>query len=111
MSNAKQYLCSHLVSLAWNGRRTSANMEKIWGTGAALNAEEAIQPGTALRLECPEFTLETKVVQCIREDDGYFIDVEFKPGYTWTPDVFEPQHLTDPDILLVRKLLSEITPR
>jgi hypothetical protein len=109
MSEAKQYLCSHLVALVWNGRRTSANMEKIWSGGVTLNAEEFIEPGAALRVESPEFALDTHVVQCMREDDGYFIDVEFEPGYEWTPELFEPKHLTDPDILLIRKLLSEIS--
>jgi hypothetical protein len=111
MSEAKQYLCSHLVTLVWNGRRTSANMEKIWSRGATLNAEESIGLGAALRLESPEFTLDTHVVQCTPEDDGHFIDVEFEPGYEWTPELFEPKHLLDPNILLARKLLSEITPR
>lgn len=111
MSEEKQFLCSHLVAVVWTGGRTSANMEKIWPGGATLNSEEALEPGTRIRLEAPEFTLETRVVHCKVEDDGYFVDVAFEPGYRWTPEHFEPAHLTDPDILLVRKLLSEMSER
>ncbi|MCU1258319.1 MAG: hypothetical protein JWO80_1204 [Bryobacterales bacterium] len=109
MNEVKQFLCSHLVALSWNGRGTSANMEKIWSSGATLNAEECIEAGTRLRIESPRFLFDTRVVKCTNEPDGHFIDVEFEGGYEWTPELFEPDHLTDPDILLVRKLLTEIS--
>jgi hypothetical protein len=110
MSKAKQYLCSHLVTMIWNDQRASANMEKIWARGATLNAEEAIAAGTYLRMESPEFAMDVHVTGCVGEPDGFFVDVEFEPGYEWTPEQFEPMHLTDPDILLVRKLLSKLSP-
>ncbi len=111
MTDAKQYLCSHLVMLVWNGHHATANLEKIWATGATLNAEEAIPPGSALHLECPEFRIHAHVTKCTLEEDGHLIDVDFPPGYEWTPERFQPKHMTDPDILLVRKLLSEISPQ
>lgn len=82
-------------------------MEKIWSNGATLNAEECLEVGALVRIEAPEFLLETRVVQCTQEEDGHFIDVEFQGGFEWTRERFEPAHLTDPDILLVRKLLRE----
>lgn len=86
-------------------------MEKIWASGATFNAEEDVEAAVPVRVEADEFTLDAHVVQCTREEDGYFLDVKFEPGYDWTPERFEPKHLTDTDILLVRRLLSEIAPR
>ena len=105
---AKEYLCSHLVTLHWDGRRASANLEKIWDRGATVNAEECIARGAEVRIASLECDLKCRVVSCLAEEAGHFIDVEFADEYVWSPERFEPDHMTDPDILLVQKLLQEI---
>ncbi len=110
MSDAKQFLCSHLVTLSSGGHRIPANLEKIWSSGVTLNAEECLPPGASVTIECPEFVLETSVVSCSLADDGHLIEANFQDGYVWSPELFQPHHFTDPDILLVRKMLAELLP-
>ena len=105
----KHYLCSHLVMLHWNSRKASANLERIWTHGATINAEECIEPGTELLISLPEYDLTTRVIGCSAEAAGHFIEVEFQEGYEWTPQRFEPRHLTDPDVVRVHRMLSEMS--
>ncbi len=103
MSEPKQFLCSHLVTVLWSGQRASANMEKIWSGGATVNLEQPIPPGCAIEIASHEWRVAGTVAQCRHEDDGYIADLEFVSGYKWHKENFEPEHLTDLDMLLLRK--------
>ncbi len=97
MKTEQQFLCSHLITLVRNGRRSIANLERIWAEGATVNAEEPFEPGEQLQL--PDLGTTAHVVFAEVDDAGHFIDLEFSPSYRWSVEKFRPQHLTDPALL------------
>ncbi len=97
MNPEKQFLCSHLITVMENNRKTTANLERIWAGGATVNAEESIDPGTELHL--PDLGVTARVVFTEVDDAGFYLDLEFTPPYRWTVEQFRPQHLTDPALL------------
>ncbi|MBN9661426.1 MAG: hypothetical protein J0H49_24740 [Acidobacteria bacterium] len=99
----ERYLCSSLVSIqlpaSGSGeRKLEANLEEISPSGAYLNVEEPLQPPLKLRILCSDSKGEHRldgVVTGSFEDPaaGYYIEVKFKSGTKWSPEVFQPNHL------------------
>jgi hypothetical protein len=108
MNPEKQYLCSHLVTVRWAGGETMGNLEKIWSRGATLDVEEGVAVGAELFLTLNTDIVRATVTACKEDKAGTLLDVEFESSYTWNQERFCPEHFTDPDIVLVRKLLSEL---
>lgn len=96
-----QFLCSHLITLQDDGNRMTANLERIWSTGATVNSEEPVEPGTELYL--PDLQAHARVTFAEEDDAGHYLDLEFTPPYQWTRAQFEPQHLTDPSLIANRE--------
>ena len=97
MNPEPQYLCSHLITVLESGRRWVANLEKIWASGATVNAESSIDCGTELHL--PDLGATARVVFAEADQFGYYLDLEFLPPYRWSVDAFRPEHLTDPNLI------------
>ncbi|HEX4136727.1 MAG TPA: hypothetical protein VHY84_19100 [Bryobacteraceae bacterium] len=97
--NPQRYLCSHLVALKNNSRAPAvnlfANLEEIWASGAVLEAEEPMDPGTNLELRGGSATFVGRVMQVERHELGWRLEVEFSPLTPWTVEKFAPQHLLD----------------
>jgi len=94
-------LCADLVDVQWkdpNGRtrRGVANLEDISLSGACLQVERPVPPGTAFRITYPNGELTGKVKYCVFRDIGYFLGIEFEPGSRWSERHYRPQHLLDP---------------
>ncbi len=97
MTPEPQYLCSHLITVVDSGRSLVANLEKIWASGATVNAESPIDCGTKVTL--PDLGATARVVFAEADEFGYYLDLEFLAPYRWTVGAFRPQHLTDPNLL------------
>ena len=106
----KQFLCSHLVSVQVAEREFTANLEGIWTEGASLDSDEALPEGTPLRITAGNVVFSGTVRACVADEAGHLVEVVFEPGSEWSPERFKPTHLTDPDIVLVRKLLGDMVP-
>jgi hypothetical protein len=98
----KTFLCSHLVTLRWNNLETAANLEKISASAATANAEEALPVGAAVTLSTGLCELSGTVTHCELDPCGYLLEIAL--DREWSPELFSPDHLFDPDVLLVDKL-------
>lgn len=100
-------LCADLVPLEWTDpvgrtRRTMANLEDISLSGACLQIEQQITPGTKVRFTVTKGTLSGEVRYCTFREIGYFVGIQFDPGVRWTSRMFRPMHLLDPRSLAER---------
>jgi hypothetical protein len=98
-------LCADIVDVQWkdkNGRtrRAVANLEDISISGACVQVDKPIAPQTTLRISYPEGELLGKVCYCVYREIGYFLGIEFEPGFRWSLRQYRPQHLLDPRRLL-----------
>lgn len=104
-------LCADLVDVQWkdrNGRirRAVANLEDISLSGACIQVESPIPIETALRISYPKGELQGRVCYCVFREIGYFLGIEFEPGFRWSMRQFRPQHLLDPRQLIQRERAS-----
>src|SRR5438270_2231311 len=100
-------LCADLVDIKWkdkSGRtkRAVANLEDISLSGACVQLEAPIPLNTTLQISYPKGELQGKVCYCVYREIGYFIGIEFEPGFRWSLRHFKPQHLLDPRRLVNR---------
>jgi len=94
----KTFLCSHLVRVRWNARETVANLERISRDLATVNAEEPMPVGAAVVISAEDCHLAGIVARCGLEVSGHEIDVALESE--WSPEVFLPHHLFDPDVMI-----------
>ena len=100
-------LCSELVDVGWKERsghrqRASANLEDISLSGVCLQVDHPIPLGTELRIDHPKGEFQGTVRYCLFLETGYFLGVEFAPGFKWSPEDYQPQHLLDLRTLVTR---------
>jgi len=100
-------LSADLVDVQWKDeagrtRRTIANLEDISISGACVQVDLAIPLNTTLRISYPKGELQGRVCYCIYREIGYFVGIEFSPGFRWSQRVFKPQHLLNPARLVSR---------
>src|SRR3954464_1125372 len=104
-------LCADLVDVRWKDktgkiRRTVANLEDISLSGACVQVDNPIPLQTTLQISYPKGELQGRVCYCIYREIGYFLGIEFEPGFRWSQRAFRPQHLLDP-----RRLVARVTSR
>ena len=100
-------LCADLVDVQWkdkNGRvrRAVANLEDISLSGACVQVDTPIPAETTLRISYPKGELQGRVCYCVFREIGYFLGIEFEPGFRWSMRQYRPQHLLDPRRLVTR---------
>ncbi len=108
-------LCADLVKLTWreaSGRQKEliANLEDISRSGACLQTEIAIPPGTAVEIQHRSGTLAGRVRYCIYRDIGYFLGVQFEGSSRWSEQEYRPSHLLDPRQLVEKASASASPP-
>jgi hypothetical protein len=106
-------LCADLVDVQWKDkggrmRRAVANLEDISSSGACVQVDAPIPIETTLRIAYPKGELMGKVCYCVYKEIGYFLGVEFEPGFQWSMRQFRPQHLLDPRRLLASAPLRAV---
>jgi hypothetical protein len=94
-------LCADLVKIEWrdkNGTKQSlvANLEDISASGACLQMEAEIPLQSVVSVSYENGNFQGKVRYCLFKDIGYFVGIEFEPGYRWNAKQFKPMHLLDP---------------
>jgi len=93
-------LCADMLEMSWKTmagqvRRTTALLEDISRSGACIQLEAAVPPGTEIRLSCRNQEFAGVVRYCVYREIGYFVGVEFGSDSKWSPQAFLPQHLLD----------------
>jgi hypothetical protein len=94
-------LCADFVDVQWKDEqrgicRTVANLEDISLSGACLQLDSPIPIGTTVRINYPKGELQGRVCYCVFREIGFFLGIEFEPGFRWSLRHFKPQHLLDP---------------
>ena len=100
-------LCSELVDVRWQDgqgrqREALANLEDISTSGVCLQMDHPLPPDTPLRILHHRGEFQGSVRYCFYREIGYFLGVQFTPGYAWSPDAYQPQHLLDLQALVSR---------
>ncbi len=98
-------LCADLVEVQWTDeagrpRELLANLEDISLYGACLQLDRPVPPDTVVRLNHPKIEVQGRVRYCVFRDTGYFLGVQFTPGFKWSRRQFRPKHLFDPRSLI-----------
>ena len=104
-------LCAELVELVWQPesgrqRRSIANLEDISLSGACVQIETEIKPGTPLAINYGDGELIGTVRYCIYRELGYCLGIELSESSRWSSQHYKPQHLLDP-----RELVEQVVMR
>jgi hypothetical protein len=107
-------MCADLVDVQWKDkggrmRRAVANLEDISLSGACVQVDSPVPLQTIVRVSFPRGELQGRVRYCVYRDIGYFLGVEFEPGFRWSVRMFRPQHLLDPRRLVSRAISRAMT--
>jgi hypothetical protein len=101
-------LCADLVQVEWepeSGPRRSewAILEDISASGACLEIEEPIPPGTAVSLQFKSDRCQAIVKYCKFDKINHLLGVKFERGYRWSRRRYKPEHLIQFRLHKVRK--------
>jgi hypothetical protein len=99
-----RYLCSELVALKREAVETVVNLEEIWDDGAAIEMDDGMVVGQIVQLKCGDSVFPAKVTLAAKHEFGWRVEMEFASGTKWSPEVFRPQHMLDPQELLGKKV-------
>jgi hypothetical protein len=103
-------LCADLISVHWKDksgrlRRATANLEDISLSGMCLQLDTPVPRETLLRIGVdPRNRFQARVRYCVFRETGYYLGVQFEPGFRWSQRRFRPKHLLDPRDLLALTL-------
>ncbi len=91
-------MCADLLKVRWkNGagvvHEEFGTLEDISSTGACVQLEESINPGTPLTLSYPSGKFRGRVKYCIEQGAVYLVGIAFAPGYRWSRSQYKPSHL------------------
>lgn len=101
-------LCADLIRVFWTDesgrqRQAVANLEDISHSGACLQLDAPIAEHTLLRISHPKLEVVGRVRYCVFRDTGFFLGIQFEPGYAWSERRFRPKHMLDPRRLFGRR--------
>jgi hypothetical protein len=108
-------LCSEILNLrlqsgAGRERELKVNLEEIWSSGALFLTDVPIRSFTPLRFAGGSYEFRGKVIaRTLLGGLGYFIEIRFHPGCTWSEQKYRPKHLFNPLVLLANRIF-EATP-
>jgi hypothetical protein len=99
-------MCADMIDVCWktDGKvvRSTGLLEDISPSGACLQMENSVPPGSEVRWQTRRQEFTGVVRYCVYREIGYFIGVEFAFRSRWSKSVYKPQHLLD-----VRELVGK----
>ncbi len=108
-------LCSeildlHLQSKAGRERELKVNLEEIWTSGALLQTDARIPLLTYLWFSGGGCEFRGQAVsRTFLKGLGYYVEMRFQPGCTWSQRKYRPKHSFNPLVLLANRIF-EATP-
>lgn len=98
--NGERSLCADLIKIVWtdasgNKQKEMAALEDISPGGACLQIEHPIPVDTPLSILYPAGRYHGRIRYCVFQHTGYFVGVEFDPGYEWSKQQYMPSHLLE----------------
>ena len=97
-------LCADLIKMAWSSeaklpKSDWAIVGDISPSGACLEIEEPIPVNAVVELEIGTERCQAIVQYCKYDKVNYLLGVEFKEGYRWSSNRWEPRHLIHYNLL------------
>jgi hypothetical protein len=91
-------MCADLLKVRWRTqsgiqRNEFGTLEDISSTGACIQLEEPIHPGTRLTLFYPDGKYRGRVKYCIAQGNIFLVGMEFDADSHWSVTDFKPSHL------------------
>jgi hypothetical protein len=105
-------LCSeilkvHLQSRFGRERELKVNLEEIWSSGALLRTDARIREFTCLWFVGGGCEFRGNVIaRTLHRGLGYFVEMRFDPGCTWSGQKYCPKHLFNPLVLLANRIFE-----
>ena len=105
-------LCSEILNLhvhfrEGRERELKVNLEEIWPSGALFLTDAPIPPFTSLRFAGGGCEFQGQVIaRTLLRGLGYFIEMRFHPGCTWSEQKYRPKHLFNPLVLLANRIFE-----
>ncbi len=93
-------LCADLIKIVWtdeSGRKQKemAALEDISPGGACVQVDHPIPVDTPISILYPDGRYHGRTKYCAFQHTGYFVGVDFDPGYEWSKQQFMPSHLLE----------------
>jgi hypothetical protein len=93
-----RYMCSELVNILIRHEgqtvlESIANLEDISRSGACVQLDEAVRPGTDIEIFCSTCRFKGKVRNCRFAGGRYDVGVAFDSPGAWDASRYEPAHL------------------
>jgi hypothetical protein len=98
--DSERSMCADLIKIVYtdeSGRKQKemAALEDIAPAGVCLQLEHPIPVDTPISILYPDGRYHGRTRYCIFQQTGYFLGVQFDPGYEWSKDQFSPSHLLE----------------
>jgi hypothetical protein len=98
--NNERSLCADLIKVVWTDesgakQKEMAALEDISPGGACLQLEHSIPVNTPISILYPDGRYYGRIRYCNFQHTGYFVGIEFDPGYEWSKHQFMPSHLLE----------------
>jgi hypothetical protein len=93
-------LCAELIKIVWTDgsggkQKELAALEDISPGGACLQVEHPIPVNTPISILYPEGRYHGRIRYCVFQHTGYFLGIQFDPGYQWSKRQYMPSHLLE----------------
>lgn len=91
-------MCADLLKVRWRNdagalRNEFGTLEDISSSGACVQLEEPVTPGTRLTLIYPDGKFRGSAKYCIAQGTIYLVGIEFDPDCRWSLSEYKPSHL------------------
>ncbi len=97
----------HLLPRAGRKRELKINLEEIWSSGALLWTDVRIRNFTFLQFMAGGYEFRGQVIaRTLHRGLGYFVEMRFQPGYTWTEQKYLPKHRFNPLMQLANRIFE-----
>jgi hypothetical protein len=93
-------LCADLIKIVWTDaagkkQKEVGTLEDISRGGACLQLERPIPVDTSISILYPSGRYHGRIRYCYFQHTGYFLGIQFDPGYEWSREQYTPSHLLD----------------
>ena len=97
---SERSLCADLIKIVYTDesgtkKKEVVALEDISPKGACLQLEHPVPVDMPIRILYPDGQYHGRTRYCIFQQTGYFLGVQFDPGYTWSKSQFTPSHLLE----------------
>jgi hypothetical protein len=98
-------MCSDLIQARWTDafggqQQAVVNLEEIWPEGAVLQFEFPVRPGVRIEIDLGSARVAATVEECHADFVGHFAEISFTGDFRWSRELYEPDHLFDPQSLV-----------